>query len=319
MHAGPAGSAAPSHGATSPYVPPPGAVDLPAVLAVEPHTLPPDAPARRRLGPVFWTCAAWVALMVALAAAAPLLHLPKPNFQNYSAINSGPSLHHLLGTDELGRDLLSRIVWGSRVSLVIGFGAIAIGMTLGGTAGMVAGYLGRWVDSTLNAGSFVILAFPPLLAIMVVEAFWRPVATWKLIVMFGVAATPQLFRVVRATTLSFATREFVLAARALGASPARVIRRELLPNVAPAAVSFALIGVAIAIVLEGSLAFLGLSVSLPTASLGNVINEAAQQTNLQANPLAAVWPSLYIFLLLVALNLMADRLQARFEVREVKL
>jgi peptide/nickel transport system permease protein len=130
-----------------------------------------------------------------------------------------------------------------------------------------------------------------------------------------VAGAPSLFRVIRATTLSFANREFVVAARTMGATTWRILVRELLPNVIPAAVSFALLGVAVAIILEGSLAFLGLSISLPTASIGNIINEGVQNNNLSLNPYIALWPSIYIFLLLVALNLMADRLRARFDVR----
>ena len=105
-----------------------------------------------------------------------------------------------------------------------------------------------------------------------------------------------------------------MAARTMGATTRRILFRELLPNVIPAAVSFALIGVAVAIILEGSLAFLGLSISLPTASLGNIINEGVQNNNLSLNAYIALWPSLYIFVLLVALNLMADRLRARFDV-----
>lgn len=276
----------------------------------------PEGPSRKPLGAVFWVSAGWVALMILAAALAGLLPLPNPSYQNYTVVNVGPSIHHLLGTDDLGRDMLSRIIYGSRVSIIVGFVSIAIGMLLGGTLGLLAGYKGGPVDTTLNAGSFVLLAFPPLLAIMVIEAFWRPPTLWKLVVLFALAGSPQLFRIVRATTLSVSSREFVVAARSMGATTSRIIFRELLPNVVPAALSFALIGVAVAIVLEGSLAFLGLSVSLPTASLGNIINEAAQQQNLTANPLAVVWPCLYIFLLLAALNLMGDRLRSQFDVRE---
>jgi len=265
---------------------------------------------------VFWVCAAWVGAMVLLAVVASALPLKGPNFQDYSSVNVGPSLHHLLGTDDLGRDLLSRVLYGSRVSLVIGFASIALGLVVGGTMGLVAGYRGGVADSVLNAGSFVLLAFPPLLAIMVVEAFWGR-NLWKLTLIFAVVAAPQLFRVIRATTLACAQRDYVVAARSMGATTRRILLRELLPNVAPAAASFALIGVAVAIVIEGSLAFLGLSISLPTASLGNIVNSGVQNGNLQANPFIALWPSLYIFLLLTALNLMGDRLRSRYDVREV--
>jgi peptide/nickel transport system permease protein len=145
------------------------------------------------------------------------------------------------------------------------------------------------------------------------------VVLWKLTLMFAFVSAPLLFRVIRASTLSFASREFVVAARATGAKTSRILLRELLPNIVPAAVSFALIGVALLIVLEGSLAFLGLSIGLPTSSLGNIINDGVNSNNLQLNPYIALWPSLYIFLLLTALNLMADRLRSYFDLREVKL
>ncbi|HEY5252608.1 MAG TPA: ABC transporter permease [Acidimicrobiales bacterium] len=270
---------------------------------------------RSGLGVVFWISFAWVAAMILLAVLASVLPLKNPNFQDYTAVNFGPSIHHLLGTDDLGRDLLARIIFGSRVSFVIGFASVAIALVIGGTLGLLAGYTGGVIDSVLNAGSLVILAFPALLAILVIEAFWKPTTLLKLTIMFAVAGLPSLFRVIRATTLSFASREFVVAARTMGATTWRILFRELLPNVVPAAVSFALIGVAVAIILEGSLAFLGLSISLPTASLGNIINEGVQNNELSTNAYIALWPSIYIFLLLVALNLMADRLRARYDVR----
>jgi len=288
-----------------------------SVLALE--ALAPAGTRKRRLGLLFWVCAGWIGLMVLLAVLASVLPLTNPNFQNYAALNAGPSIHHLFGTDDLGRDLFSRVIFGSRVSLVIGFAPVAIGLVTGGSLGLLAGYRSGVADTVLNAFSFVILAFPALLAIMVIETFWRPVSLWKLTVMFAVVAAPQLFRVIRATTLSFAGREFVTAARTMGASTPRILMRELLPNVVPAALSFALIGVAVAVVLEGALAFLGLSVGLPTPSLGNIINEGVNNNLLQSNPYIALWPSLYIFLLLTGLNLMADRLRSHFDVREVKL
>ncbi len=273
----------------------------------------PDS--QKRLGPLFWICLGFIGLVVFGAIFANVLPLPNPDAQNYAAVNAGPSLHHLLGTDDLGRDLLSRIVFGSRVSLVVGFGGIAIGLAIGGTLGLVAGYRSGALDTVLNAGSFVILAFPPLLAIIVIVAFWGR-SLPKLTLIIGIASIPSMFRVIRATTMSYANRDFVVAARALGASNRRIIFRELLPNVAPAAISFALIGVAIIVVLEGSLAFLGLSVALPTPSWGNIIYEGASNNNLQTNPFIALWPALAMFLLLTSLNLVGDRLRSYFDVRE---
>jgi len=294
----------------------PGAAGLLAAGAVTGATA--RRVARKGFGAVFWVCGGWILLMILLALLAPVLPLTDPGYQNYSAVNAGPSIHHLLGTDELGRDLLSRIIFGSRVSLVIGFVPVAIGLAIGGTMGLLAGYRGGIADHAFNALSFVILAFPALLAIIVIEEFWGR-SLGKLVILFAFVATPQLFRVMRATTLSFANREFVVAARALGATTRRILFKELVPNVIPAAASFALIGVAIAIVLEGSLAYLGLSIRLPTPSLGNIINGGVSISELSTDPYIALWPSLYIFLLLTALNLMSDRLRAAFDVREGRL
>ena len=143
---------------------------------------------------------------ILLAIFASVLPLTNPNFQNYAFVNSAPGIHHLLGTDDLGRDLLARIIFGSRVSFVIGFASVAMALAVGGALGLLAGYRGGWIDSILNAGSLVILAFPALLAILVVEAFWLPRSLLKLTIIFAVAGVPSLFRVIRATTLSFASR-----------------------------------------------------------------------------------------------------------------
>ncbi len=286
------------------------------ILAVEPLTA--DAPARRGFGVLFWLAVGAVSVMILLAILVPFLPLPAPTSLDYHAVNVGPTWHHLLGTDDLGRDLLSRVIWGSRVSPIIGFGSVFLGLLVGGSAGMLAAYRGRGADGVLNASAFILLAFPPILAIMVVEAFWGK-TLFKLTLLFALVAAPQLFRVVRANTLSYAGREFVLAAKTMGASTNRIIFRELLPNILPAAASFALIGVAIAIVVEGSLAFLGLSISLPTASLGNIINEGAQLYNLQQNPWPVIFPSLYIFVLIVSLNFIGDRLRGTYDTREARL
>lgn len=269
----------------------------------------------KKLGVVFWICIGWVALVAFGAIFANLLPLKSPTFQNYSAINARPSMAHLLGTDDLGRDLLSRIIYGSRVSLIVGFVSVAVGMLIGGTLGLISGYRGGRLDGILNAGSFVLLAFPAIVAVIAIVAFWGQTLP-KITVILGVATIPLLYRVVRATTLSYANRDFVVAARTLGAKDSRILFREILPNVLPAAVSFGLITVAIVIVLEGSLAFLGLSVTLPTPSWGNIISEGTANGNLSSNPYIVLWPALAMFLLLLAINLIGDRLRNKFDVRE---
>jgi peptide/nickel transport system permease protein len=270
---------------------------------------------KKPLGLLFWLALGWVSLVVILAIIANLLPLPNPNFQNYAAINASPSIHHILGTDDLGRDLLSRLIYGSRVSLVVGFGAVVIGMLVGGTLGLVSGYKGGRLDVSLNAGAFVLLAFPAIVAVIAIVAFWGQ-SLLKITIIIGVATIPLLYRVVRASSLSFANREFVIAARTMGANSTRIVFREILPNVIPAAVTFGLITVAGVIVIEGSLAFLGLSVPLPTASWGNMISEGSGNGNLSTNPYIMLWPVLAMFLLLLSINLIGDRLRQRFDIRE---
>jgi peptide/nickel transport system permease protein len=274
-----------------------------------------DILVRKPLGLLFWLAMGWVGLVVILAVLANLLPLPNPNFQNYAAINASPSIHHLLGTDDLGRDLLSRLIFGSRVSLVVGFGAVAIGMAVGGTLGLVSGYKGGRLDVGLNAGAFVLLAFPAIVAVIGIVAFWGA-SLLKITIIIGVATIPLLYRVVRASSLSFANRDFVVAARTLGATSSRIVFREILPNVIPVAITFGLITVAGVIVIEGSLAFLGLSVPLPTASWGNMISEGATNNNLSINPYIMLWPVLAMFLMLLSINLIGDRLRQRFDIRE---
>jgi peptide/nickel transport system permease protein len=270
---------------------------------------------RKPLGILFWLAVGWVSLIVLLAVFAGLLPLPNPDLQNYNALNLGPSVHHLLGTDDLGRDLLSRVIYGSRVSLIVGFVSVIIGMVVGGTLGLISGYKGGRLDTALNAGSFVLLAFPAIVAVIAIVAFWGQ-SLLKITVILGVATIPLLYRVVRASSLSFATRDFVVAARTMGATSTRIVFREILPNVVPVAVTFGLITVAGVIVIEGSLAFLGLSVALPTPSWGNLIAEGTSNGNLSTNVYIMLWPVIAMFLMLLSINLIGDRLRQRFDIRE---
>jgi len=201
------------------------------------------------------------------------------------------------------------------VSLIVGFVSVAIGLLIGGTLGLVSGYKGGRLDVSLNAASFVLLAFPAIVAVIAIVAFWGS-SLWKITLILGVAVIPLLYRVVRASSLSFANRDFVIAARTLGAKSSRIVFREILPNVVPVAVTFGLISVAGVIVIEGSLAFLGLSVPLPTASWGNMIAEGSANGNLSTNPYIMLWPVLAMFLLLLSINLIGDRFRQRYDIRE---
>jgi peptide/nickel transport system permease protein len=274
----------------------------------------------RRLGWFFWVCVGWIALTILAAIFANLLPLQNPDLQTAS-INASPSAAHFFGTDDLGRDIFSRIIFGSRVSLIVGFGAMAIGLAIGGTLGMISAYRRGTVDTVVNTASYVLLAFPALVAVIAIVTFWGH-SLWKITIVIGIASIPLVFRIVRAATLSYATRDFVIAARALGATDRRILVKEILPNILPTIISFSLIGIATVIVLEGSLAFLGLSIPGPTPSWGNMLNESRLGLNNipgQSNPWLVLFPALAMFLFLLAINLVGDRLRQHFDVTEVKL
>lgn len=277
-----------------------------------------DRPEKNRpLGLLFWICVGWVGLNIFGALFANLLPLPDPLFQNYNAVNVGPGLHHLLGTDDLGRDIFSRVVYGSRVSLAVGAGAMLIGFGLGAPLGMLAAYRRGRFDAVFTTLMYVLLAFPAIIATIAVLSFWTPRALLKIIVVIGLASVPLVYRVIRTATMNIATKDYVIAARIQGATDRRILFKELLPNVAPIGVSFLLIGIATVITLEGALAFLGLSVNPPTPSWGNMINES--RTVLAQNPWLVIFPSLALCLFLLCLNFIGDRLRSHFDVTEVKL
>ena len=272
---------------------------------------------KKRLGVLFWICVAWLGINLLGAILANFLPLQNPLFQDYSVINAAPSLHHLFGTDDLGRDIFSRIVYGSRVSIEVSLGSLLIGFGVGAPLGMLAAYRRGKFDSLLTTFMYMFLAFPAIIATIAVLSFWTPRSLLKIIVVVGIASIPLVYRVIRTATMNIATKDYVIAAKVQGATDWRIMGKELLPNVAPIGVSFLLIGIASVITLEGSLAFLGLSVNPPTPSWGNMINES--RTILQQNPWLAIFPSLALCLFLLCLNFIGDRLRSHFEVTEGKL
>jgi len=289
-----------------------------AILDMQQHEPvdPNGEPLKKRpFGFLFWFAIGFVGLVLFSAILANVLPLQNPNFGNYSALNQPPSGSHLLGTDDLGRDLLARLVFGARVSLIVGFLGVIIGLVFGGTAGLISGYRGGRIDIALNAGSFIILAFPAIVAVIAIVTFWGA-SLFHITIILGVATIPLMYRVIRASSLSFAQRDFVIAAKTMGATDTRIVLREILPNVIPVTVTFSLITVAGLIVIEGTLAFLGLSVALPTPSWGNLINEGTANGALSSNPYIMLWPAMAMFLLLWSINLIGDRLRQRFDIRE---
>ena len=267
----------------------------------------------RRLGFALWISVGWVTLVILLAVLANLLPLDDPNGIGSALPKQSPSLQHLLGTDSLGRDIFSRIIFGARVSLIVGFTSIFIGMVVGGALGLIAGFYRGPLDAIFDGASTVALAFPALVFLLAIVAAVGQ-SLFTVVVSIGILSIAPLFRIVRANTIVYAQREFVLAARALGARRIRIMAREILPNVLPTALSFALVAVAVAIVAEGALAFLGLSVRPPTPTWGGMISEG--RTSLEQDALICVWPSLALFFTVLALNFAGDRLRSFFEIRE---
>jgi peptide/nickel transport system permease protein len=269
------------------------------------------------LGVLFWVCVGWITLNVLAAILANVLPLKNPYFEDFNNINVGPGLRHLFGTDDLGRDIFSRVVFGSRVSIAVGVGAMIIGFGIGAPLGMLAAYRRGRLDTFITTIMYVLLAFPAIIATIAVLSFWTPRSLVKIIIVIGLASVPLVYRVIRTATLSVATKDYIIAAKVQGATDGRILVKELLPNIAPIGVSFLLIGIATVITLEGALAFLGLSVNPPTPSWGNMINEA--RTVLAQNPYLVIFPSVALCLFLLCLNFIGDRLRTHFDVTEVKL
>ena len=266
----------------------------------------------RRLGPLFWAAIAWMSFVFAAAAFGGLLPL-SPTDMDMLERRAMPSAFHWLGTDGLGRDELARLIQGARISLIVGLCAPVIGITIGGALGMLAGYFrGRF--ETLVVGSMdVLLAFPPLILALAVTAYLGQ-SILNLTCILGVLGIPAFMRVARAATLTLARREFVIAAQALGATHARILLRELLPNVILPLFAFFLLGVAVTIVVEGALSFLGLGVPPPVSSWGSMIGEGRE--SLEMAPRLAFIPAVTMFLTVLSFNLVGDTLRALTDPRQ---
>ncbi|HEY2246460.1 MAG TPA: ABC transporter permease [Bradyrhizobium sp.] len=272
------------------------------------------APVRRgRLGSLFWIATGWMILVFAVAIFADLLPLPSPTDMDMLSRRAPFSAEHWLGTDGLGRDELSRLIYGARISLVVGLCAPIIGLTFGGALGILAGYFRGRFESIAVGSMDVLLAFPPLILALAVTAYLGQ-SIFNLTCILGVLSIPAFMRVARAATLTLARREFVIAAEALGASHARILLRELLPNVLLPSFAFFLLGVAVIIVVEGALSFLGLGVPPPISSWGSMIGEGRE--SLDVAPRLAFIPAIAMFLTVLSFNLVGDTLRAITDPRQ---
>lgn len=250
----------------------------------------------------------WIALIVGAALFADLLPVADPDAIGRSYRDEPGTAGALLGTDALGRDILSRVLHGARMSLAVAFGATAIAAVVGTTIGMIAGYRRGAVDLGTDILTSTILAFPPLIFLIALVAALQP-GLRTLVLGLAIVATPSFLRVARAATIADATKEYVLAAQTLGASSLRILTRELLPNVLRPVLSFALVIAATLVVAEGSLSFLGLGVPAPAPSWGGMI--AQGQGDLARAPHIVLVPGLFFFLTVYSLNRIGDEVSAR--------
>jgi peptide/nickel transport system permease protein len=302
----------------------PGTIEMAAV-----GTLPATRRRRKGLGVTGWLSVGWLTLVVGLAILAPVLPIDDPKAITTDIARRGPFADagtapgHLLGGDFNGRDMLSRLIWGGRVTLTVSVTAVLIGFVLGGLLGLLGGYFRGKVDAVVSLVLDVLLAIPAVILALALVTILRTQPGTKgggldpevaLILALGLVSIPVLGRITRASTLSWSEREFVLAARAQGARHARIIWREVLPNVLPAMVSIALLGVAVAVVAEGTLAILGASVETDTPTWGNMI--AIGRNVMQRAPHVVFEPALMIFFTVLALNMLGDVVRSRFDVRE---
>jgi ABC-type dipeptide/oligopeptide/nickel transport system permease subunit len=246
--------------------------------------------------------------MVVMAAAAPLLAPMSPSAQFSDAVLKGPGAaeRHWLGTDEFGRDVLSRIVWGARVSLEVGLASVLFGFVLGVPLGIFAGYRGASAEVVIMRGTDMLMAFPTLLlALIIVTALGGTLANEILAI--GVALTPNFVRLARSLTLTIREQDYIMAARALGSGQLRIMASHVFPNALYGLVVVATLYIATAIRTEASLSFLGLGIPPPTPSWGNILSEGRQY--IKCCPWITTFSGLAIMLAVLAFNVVGDALR----------
>lgn len=253
-----------------------------------------------------------VAFFVLLALFAPWIAPYDPLQTSWAAIRKPPSAAHWFGTDEIGRDVLSRVIFGARASLAAGVVSVSIALSLGVPIGLLAGYAGRWPDALISRMTDAMLATPFLILAIALAAFLGPSLTNAMIAI-GVSATPIFIRLTRAQVQSVKVEDYVEAARAVGNSHLRIAVRHILPNVVPPLIVQSTLAIAAAVIAEASLSFLGLGQQPPAPSWGSMLNTA--KNYVENAPWMAVWPGVSIFLLVLSFNLLGDGLRDALDPR----
>ena len=268
------------------------------------------------LGLGFWLPGIWMILLLFTVIFADILPIQNPTESDFSYLKSRPNLTYWLGTDVLARDIFSRVIYGARVSLTVAFLAPVFGMIIGLGLGMLAGYFKGIVESSIMGLIDIILAFPNIVLAMVI-LFFAGADIINLIVVLTVTSIPANTRIARASTLSYSEREFVLAARAQGASDLRILLYEILPNILLPNLAYILSFMSIIIMIEGSLSFLGVGIPPPTPTWGGMIAEGFADIN--TDPHLSFMPALVLFLTVLSLNLIGDCFRRRYAIRESSL
>jgi peptide/nickel transport system permease protein len=250
---------------------------------------------------------------ILVAAGARYLAPYDPIATDFSAVRKPPSRAHLLGTDEVGRDVLSRLIWGARASLVAALIPVTIAVSLSIPLGLLSGYSGGWVDDVIMRVTDAMLAIPFLIVAIALAAFLGP-SLGNAMIAIGIATLPIFVRLARGTALAIKTEEYIQAARALGGSPRRIAARHIVPNMLPPMLIQASLTVAAAVIAEASLSFLGLGQQPPAPSWGSMLNAA--QRYLSQAPWMALYPGLMIFAIVVALNVLGDGLRDVLDPRQ---
>ena len=268
---------------------------------------------RRRLGLGFWLPAVWLSLMVAAAASASWLPIADPFEMDLLDLSARPGADHWFGTDDLGRDMFARAVHGARISLTVGLIAPLIAMTIGCALGITAGYFrGRWETYVLVYVD-ISLAFPGIILLLLIVTYLGN-SLLNITVALGILIVPGYTRVSRASTMSYTQREFVLAAQALGAGHGRILLRQILPNVMWPVLAFSFVLIALVIVLEGVLSFLGLGVPHPAPSWGSMISDGREL--LSEAPHVSFIPAGVMFLTVLSINLVGDTIRRLSDARQ---
>jgi peptide/nickel transport system permease protein len=281
----------------------------------------------KRFGLMGWLAILWLAVVALMCVVPDLFPVPPLDERDREALvneDFGPQPGHILGLDDSGYDMAAKVVHGARRSMTVSVGAVLFGLVLGGFFGLLSGYFRGRLDTVTTSAFNVMLAIPQLilaLTLVAVLASEDDVSdTRRMVVVtlsIGIVSIPILGRITRANTLTWSEREFVLAAKVIGTKTRRILWREVLPNVLPAMFSIVLLGVGVAIVVEGGLALLGVGIpaSIDTPSWGNLIASLRSQLFL-GKPWGVFAPSLAVFFTVLALNYLGDVLRARFDVRE---